>query len=134
MPAGLVKEFIKGRIFDFSVIEDIAEKFQVSKSVAALRFVDIGNCPIMVVYAISGKIQWGSHSDDFPFRRLRHGNGRGDNVPEMTVMGTYFYENDDSDCKKEETIYAGDCFDTRCEEDNDRKLYEWCIRVSEQSV
>ncbi len=127
MPSGRVKEFIKCRNFDFGVIEDIAEKFQVSKSAAALRFVEIGNGPIMVVYAISGKIQWVSHSDDFPFWRLRYGNGRGDKVPELTVMGTYFYENDDSDCKKEETIYAGDCFDTRREEDNDRKFYEWCI-------
>lgn len=127
MPTVSLKEFIKGRKFNFGVIEDIAQKYKVSRSAAALRFVEIGNCPIMVVYAFLGKIQWVSHSDDFPFLRLRHGNGRGDKVPELTVMGTYFYENDDSDCKKEETIYAGDCFDTKREEDNDRAFVEWCI-------
>lgn len=127
MPSRSVNEFIQGRPFSFQLIDAIADKYQVSKSAAALRFVEIGNCPIIVVYAISGKIQWVSHSDDFPFWRLRHGNGRGDKVPELTVMGTYFYENDDSDCKKEETVYAEDWFDTRRKEDNEKVFIEWCI-------
>ncbi len=127
MPTNSVKDLILGRRFDFSVIDDMAEKYKVSKSAAALRFADIGNAPIMVVYAMDGKIQWVSRSEDFPFWRLRYGNGKGDRVPENTVMGTYFYEQDNSDCKQEETVYAGDCFDTRREEDNDRKFIEWCI-------
>ena len=127
MPASSVKEYIKGRIFDFGVIDDIANKYQVSKSAAALRFVEIGNCPIMVVYAVDGRIRWVSRSEDFPLWRLRYGNGRGDKVPEYTVMGTYFYEKDESDCGKEETVYAQDCFDTRRDEDNDREFIEYCI-------
>ena len=35
-----------------------------------LLFADIGNTPIMVVYAIDGKIQWVSRSEDFPFWRF----------------------------------------------------------------
>ena len=90
----------------FQLIEAIADKFNVSKSAAALRFVDIGNYPIMVVFAIDGKIRWVSRSEDFPFWRLRYGNGNGDKVPEYTVMGTYFYEHDNGDCKSEETVYV----------------------------
>ena len=127
MPTIYVKQLIKGRCFDFGLIEEIAETFQVSKSAAALRFADIGNTPIMVVYAIDGKIQWVSRSEDFPFWRLRNGNGKGDRVPENTVMGTYFYEHDNSDCRQEETVFAGDCFDTKREEDNDMEFFEWCI-------
>lgn len=127
MPTNSVKELIKGRCFDFSVIEEITEKYKVSKSAAALRFAEIGNTPIMAVYAIDGKIQWVSRSEDFPFWRLRNGSGKGDRVPENTVMGTYFYEHDNSDCRQEETVFAGDCFDTKHEEDNDREFSEWCI-------
>ena len=127
MPATSFKAYIQNKPFNFHLIEAIADKYYVSKSAAALRFVDIGNYPIMVVYAVDGKIRWVSHGKKFPFWRLRNGSGKGDAVPEYTVMGTYFYENDDSDCKSEETVYAQDCFDTRTEEDNRREFIEWCI-------
>lgn len=133
MPEKSVKELIKGKAFNFGVIEEMASRYQVSKSAAALRFVDIGNCPIMAVYAVEGKIQWASRSEDFPFWRLRNGSGGGDNVPQLTVMGTYFYEKDASDCQSEETVYAGDCFDTRREEDNDREFYEWCLGYKDKA-
>ena len=81
----------------------------------------------MVVYAVNGKIRWTSHRDDFPFWRLKYGSGKGNKVPEYTVMGTFFYDKDDSDCNSEETIFAKDCFDTPREEDNNREFYEWCI-------
>lgn len=127
MPTVSIKAFVKGKSFNFQLIEAIADKYKVSKSAAALRFVDIGNYPIMVVYAVDGKIRWVSRSEDFPFWRLRYGNGKGDRVPEYTVMGTYFYEHDNGDCKSEETVYAQDCFVTRSEEENRREFYEWCI-------
>ena len=127
MPTNSIKELIKGCRFDFSVIEEIAEMYKVSKSAAALRFAEIGNTPIMAVYAMDGKIQWVSRSEDFPFWRLRNGSGKGDRVPENTVMGTYFYEHDNSDCRQKETVFAGDCFDTKREEDNDMEFFEWCI-------
>ena len=127
MPSASVKAFVKGKPFNFQLIEAIADNYKVSKSAAALRFVDIGNYPIMVVYAVDGKIRWMSKSEDFPFWRLRNGNGRGDSVPEYTAMGTYFYDKDNSECRSEETVYAQDCFVTRSEEENRREFKEWCI-------
>lgn len=134
MPSRSVKNFVAGKKFSFKVIEDIAAKFQVSKSAAALRFVDVGNNPIMVVYAVDGKIQWVSHSADFPFWRLRYGNGKGDKVPEYTVMGTYFYDNNNDDCRKEEIVYAQDCFETRSKDDNNRQFREWCIEYKNRAL
>ena len=134
MPTNSVKDFIKGRRFDFGVIEEIAQKYIVSKSAAAIRFADIGNAPIVVVYAVDGKIQWVKRSEDFPFWRLRYGNGKGDKVPENSVMGTYFYERDSDDCRKEELVYAEDWFDTHFESDNDREFLEWCIEYQNSAL
>lgn len=127
MPYESVRAFIKRKPFSFELIEELALTYNVSKSAAALRYVDIGDTPIMVVYAVNGKIRWTSHRDDFPFWRLKYGSGKGNKVPEYTVMGTFFYDKDDSDCNSEETIFAKDCFDTPREEDNYREFYEWCI-------
>lgn len=134
MPTSSVKEFVKGKSFSFQLIEELASTFQVSKSAAALRFADIGNYPIMVVYAIDGKIRWVSRSEDFPFWRLRNGSSKGDKVPEYTVMGTYFYKNDDSDCKSAETVFAQDCFVTRSEDENQMEFYEWCIGFQNRAL
>lgn len=130
MPYESVRAFIKRKPFSFELIEELALTYNVSKSAAALRYVDIGDTPIMVVYAVNGKIRWTSHRDDFPFWRLKYGSGKGNKVPEYTVMGTFFYDKDDSDCNSEETIFAKDCFDTPREEDNNREFYEWCIPYS----
>lgn len=127
MPYESVRTFIKRKRFNFELIEELASTYKVSKSAATLRYADIGNTPIMAVYAVDGRIKWVSHSDDFPFWRLKYGSGKGCKVPEYTVMGTFFYDKDDSDCNSEETIYAKDCFDTLREEDNNREFYEWCI-------
>lgn len=127
MPTKSFKEYIKGKQFSFELIEKLAAKYSVSKSAAALRFVSIGNTPILVCYAVDGKIRWVSHSDDFPFWRMRYGSGRGDRVPENTVMGTYFYEHDNSDCRRQEVVFAEDCFETKYQEDNKREFFEWCV-------
>lgn len=134
MPSRSVQDVIKGRPFGFHLIEEIATKFQVSKSAAALRFAQIGNYPIMIVYAIDGKIRWVKRSEDFPFVRLRYGSGKGDKVPEYSVMGTYFYENDNSDCRRAETVFAQDCFSTRFNEDNMRQFCEWCIEYRNSAL
>lgn len=134
MPSDSIIDFIKGRAFDFQLIEAIADRYKVSKSAAALRYADIGNHPIMIVFAVDGRIRWVNRSKEFPFWRLKYGSGRGDCVPENTVMGTYFYEKDSSDCRNEETVYAGDCFDTRFDTDNRREFFEWCIEYKNCAI
>ncbi|BCS85747.1 hypothetical protein prwr041_16400 [Prevotella herbatica] len=127
MPEYSFLDFIKGVPFDFSLIENIAKYYNVSKSAAALRYSAIGNIPIMVVFGINGKIRWVCRNENFPFWRMKYGNGRGDAIPENTVMGTFFYENNNSDCCQKEIIYAGDCFDINIKEENNQEFFEWCI-------
>ena len=134
MPSASVKAFVGRTPFSFAVIEAIADKYKVNKSAAAIRFAEIGNTPIMVVYAVDGKIRWVNKSEDFPFWKLRHGSGKGDKVPVNTVMGTYFYEHDRDDCRKDELVYAEDWFDTRFEEDNDKEFTEWCIEYQNSAL
>jgi len=133
MPKEDFVAYIKGKTFNYQLLESISIRYNVSLSAAALRFIAIGNYPIMILYAINGRIRWAYHSQDFPFYRLRYGNSRGDKVPENTVIGLYFYEHDDSDCKREEVIYAGDCFDTYRVEDNERVFKEWCIPYQDKA-
>lgn len=127
MPTNAFVKFTKGKSFGFNLLKGASDYFRVSLSATALRYTKIGDVPIMVVYAVNGFIRWACRSEDFQFWRLKHGNSCGDKVPENTVMGTYFYENDDSDCNSEEIIYAKDCFETRFKEENMRELIEWCI-------
>lgn len=127
MPDDVFKTFIKGKKFDFQLLQDLANVFNVSLSSAALRFVEIGNYPIMVVYGVDGKIRWVRRSEDFPFWRLRYGSEKGCRIPDDTVIGEYFYKNDESCCKSQEVVYAMDCFDTYRKEDNIREFLEWCV-------
>lgn len=127
MPTKSIKEFIERKPFNFHLVEEIAAQYNVSKSAAALRLVEIGNYSIMIVYAVDGVVRWVNRSEDFPFWRLRYGSSRGDRVPENTVMGSFFYEKDASDCGKEQIVFAQDCFDTRRVEDNEKRFIEWCI-------
>ena len=134
MPLGPFNAFAKGKTFDFQLFQDLADVFMVSLSAAALRFVEIGNYPIMVVYAVDKKIRWVRKSEVFPFRRLRYGNDKDGKIPENTVIGEYFYKNDDSCCKSEETIFAKDCFYTYREEDNMREFCEWCVPYKNRAI
>lgn len=134
MPGNAFKAYIRGKVFDFQLLQELADVFKVSLSAAALRFVEIGNYPIMVVYAVDKKIRWARSSEAFPFRRLRHGNDKDGRIPENTVIGEYFYKNDDSCCKSEEIVYAMDCFDTYREDDNMREFFEWCVPYKNRAV
>ena len=42
-------------------------------------------------------------------------------------MGDYFYKGDSSCCKQSEVVFAGDCFLTFKEEQNNIPFYEYCI-------
>lgn len=134
MPEDSFRSFVRGRTFEYDVLQELSDGFNVSLSAVAIRFAEIGNHPIMVVYAIDKKVRWVKRSKDFPFWRLHYGNGNGDKVPENTVMGDYFYENDDSSSRSEELVYAKDWFDTYRQEDNEREFTEWCVPYQNRAI
>ena len=124
MPLSQFKDDVREKAFSGDLIQQLADKYQVSFSACALRYMRLNLVPIMLVYAIDGKIKWQMRGDDFTFWRLRYGTNK---VPENTVMGDYFYNNDSTGCRQSEIVFASDCFHTQSEEENRLQFYEYCI-------
>lgn len=131
MPETHLREDLRGKEFSGQLIQSLADKYKVSFSACALRYMKMNCVPLMLVYAVAGRIKWQMRSDDFPFYRLRYGTSK---VPENTVMGDYFLNHDTSCCKQSELVFARDCFDTCTEEQNDLQFYEYCIPYKEQAL
>lgn len=121
MPEERFKKFILRKKFDFSIIQTLSNHFQTSLTATAIRFADLGNHPIMVVFSENGKVKWKSFSKDFPFQFLLYGN----KVPEDSVMGEYFYKNRQS--VGTEDVWAVDWFDFVTDRNVNRKFKEHCI-------
>lgn len=124
MPQTQFQMDVRCQIFSGQLIHSLAEKYKVSFSACALRCLHLNIIPLLLVFAENGKIKWQMHSPDFPFYRMKYGTYK---VPENTVMGDFFYKHDDSYCKRDEIVYAGDCFHTFSQEQNKLPFYEYCI-------
>ncbi|GHT35952.1 hypothetical protein AGMMS49574_26660 [Bacteroidia bacterium] len=121
---------IAGKKFNAEIIDLLKTEYKVSRTACALRFADIGNCPIMVVYAEKGYIKWFHSSNDFRYKYLI------DNkiVPKNTVMGEYFSKNNQADTYKTEMIWAIDCFNNVYKEDTRKQFYEYCITYQNSAL
>lgn len=128
MPTFLFKEDFEGKVLSGELIKAVADKYQVSFSACAIRYMKLNRTPIILVFSQNGKVKWQLRSKDFPFYRLKNGI---DKVPENTVMGDYFFKHDSSCCYQNEIVYAGDCFDTYSEEQNRIEFYEYCMGYNE---
>lgn len=58
MPEDNFRKDCYRRKFNFSIIEGLAEKYNVSLTACAIRFADIGNHPIMIVYCEDKEVKW----------------------------------------------------------------------------
>lgn len=110
------------RKFSYQIIDELAKKYQVSLTATAIRFSDIGNHPIMVVYSQANKIVWYCHSDDFPYWTLRHGKIK---VPEDTSAGDFFYKG--ITYRNTQEVFAIDWFNNVFQSHTYRKFNEHCI-------
>lgn len=123
MPENRIKKDVFRRKFSPTLIDEICEKYNVSVTAALLRFIALGNHPIMVVCSRNGMISWHRETVDFPFTFPLHGHkGK---VPEYTSAGEYFYTNTKNQGKTE-IVYAGEWFNLNYKEDKQRKFYEYC--------
>lgn len=124
MPEGWLKRDIFRRKLNIDLIKEIAIKYNVSVTATLLRFIALGNHPIMVVCSKDGKFKWLRYSDDFPFTFLIL--GADNSIPENTSAGEYFFEavrNSD----KTEIVFAEDWFRLSDPADRRRKMNEYCI-------
>lgn len=129
LPESRVKNDCFKRKFSFSIINELAKKYQASKTATALRFADIGNHPILVLCANKNKVKWKWSSKDFPYFYLKH---RKLKIPEDTIMGEYLYEG--KSCKGTQEVWAMDWFEGVRDRDIDRKFYEHCYAYSGNAV
>jgi Zn-dependent peptidase ImmA (M78 family) len=121
MPEERFKKFIQRKKFEFSVIRSLSEHFQTSITATAIRFADIGNHPLMIVFGEKGKIKWRWNSEDFPFKYLLYN----DKIPENSVMGEYFTNGRLPN--ETEEVCPIDWFNFIKEDDETRKFKEHCI-------
>ena len=124
MPWCMLKQDLRQDKFGGDVVNRLSKQYNVSFSAMAIRCLKCDYLPLMLLYAVDGRVKWQLHNEDFPFWQLRHGNAR---VPENTVMGEYFDNGDASSCRQDEVVFAGDCFHTFHLEQNDMQFYEYCI-------
>lgn len=122
MPEERFKKDIVRKKFNFELIDSLCKEYKVSRTACAFRFTEIGNHPIMIVYAESGIVKWTHYSDDFPFKYLINDNI----VPNDIVMGEFFKKSN-VDVFRTEEIWAIDCFKYVKDSDINRKFYEHCI-------
>jgi len=122
MPEKRFSKDCLGQKFKFSIIEKLAIKYKVSLTACAIRFTEIGNHPIMIVYCENNEVKWKWNSNDFPFKYLAE---KGNKIPEDTLVGDYFKTGTGS--KRTEQLWAGDWFNCYRHEDETRKIYEHVI-------
>ncbi len=130
MPESRFRGDVFKQKFSFVIIDALAKKYQVSKTACAFRFAEIGNHPIMIVYAENGTIKWKMESDDFPYKYLLNGKV----VPANTVMGEYFQKKNMQDTYQTEQVWAMDWFNYVHDRDVQRKFFEHCIPYHDKAL
>lgn len=130
MPAELFSRKVKRKKLELSLIEDIASYFGASKTATFLRYRDLGEFPVMIIFIEDGIIKWKSHNDDFPFKWLTIGN----KLPPFTVAGDFFYKNVEE--KKPAKVDAIEWFpeDFVCQRADKAKLWEQCFPSTPNSI
>lgn len=129
MPEYDFKKQVYKNKFSFEIIKSLSKRYNVSKSACAIRFAEIGNHPIMIVYAENGFIKWKKFSPDFPHQFLLYTN----KVPEDTVMGEYFITNKYDNIDTTEQVWAGDWFNIKKDLQNNQ-FYEHCISYKNSAI
>jgi Zn-dependent peptidase ImmA (M78 family) len=130
MPEDRFKQDVFRQKFSFELIETLCSNYKVSKTACAFRFAQIGNHPILIVYAENGVVKWKTESDDFPYKWLLNGN----DVPTATVMGEYFFKNNKKDTYKTEQVWAVDWFNYVKDYDVNRSFFEHCIPYKDKAL
>lgn len=123
MPEERFRKDIGNKKFGIEVIDYLRAEYKISRTACALRFADIGNYPLLIVYAENNIIRWSYSSEDFPFKWMINDKI----VPRYTVMGDYFNNNHIAEVFQTEQVWAIDCFKYVKDEDQQRKFYEHCI-------
>lgn len=122
LPEQRVRKDCHRRKFNFSLINDLAAKYQTSITATTIKLMTIDKHPIMLVCSVAGKIKWFKCSHDFPYKWLKKPFGI---VPKNTLAGAYFTSKEKFN--EEFPVTANDWFENVWDKDIDRTFYEKCI-------
>lgn len=130
MPSDLYHSKVKGKKMNLALMEDVSSCFNVSMLASFLKYISLGDFPVMVIYLEDGLVKWKRCSRDFPFQFLRINS----QVPAYTVAGDSFYHNNvESEPEKIDAIeWFPEDFQIRFKKD--WKLWEQCYKVSENGL
>lgn len=130
MPSHLFIKKVKARKLDLGVIESASEYFGSSKTATFLRYKDLGDYPLMVIFIENGIIKWKQPSHDFPFTWLP----KDSKLPALTVAGDYFYHNvkEEKPAKVDAIEWFPD--DYKLKGNETQKLWEQCFPFSRNAI
>lgn len=126
MPAKLFYNKCKGKQFGPEIIDNLAERFQVSKTASILRFVQKGNYPVCVIYCTDNKMKWWKKSEDFRYYLQFNYNSpppSGSVVEELFTQNTHYFEDE-----RKQQVLKSTWFDLGYEE-QDVFVYEFCLHA-----
>ena len=126
MPATLFKRKVTRRKLELSLIENVANYFGASKTATFLRYRELGDFPVMIIFIENGLIRWKTASNDFPFKWLPLKS----KVPAWTVAGDYYYKGVKE--TKPAKVDAMEWFpeDFNMQRNENHKLWEQCFTVN----
>jgi hypothetical protein len=129
MPENEFKKMCTGR-FNLDLIKKIAQKFHTSTTATLLRYKDIGNYPIAVIYSEGGLIKWKFFSPDFVLQFIPTNSP----IPINTIAYDIFKAKYNS--TEPEQIDAIDWFpnDFNIKRYMSWKFWEYSFRVSEKGI
>jgi len=124
----IIKDCYK-RKFNFNILDELSKKYQTSLTSTAIRFSEIGNHPILIVFCEDNKIKWHWSSEGFPFKYFLNGINI---IPKDTIVAEYFKTNRKP--KGTEIVWAMDWFNYVSKRDDSRQFFEHCIPHKNQAI
>lgn len=127
MPEFLFSPLCKGKL-SINLIKKLSGTFNSSITATVLRYKDLGDIPIAIIYLEKGIVNWSFYSHDFILQYLP----KGSKVRPGTVAYDFIYNNVELS-ENPELIDAVDWFpeDFNIEKYSKWKFYEYCIPVSD---
>lgn len=131
MPSESFSRKVRQKKMSLQLIEEVSDYFKASKTATFLRYRDLGDYPVMIIYIENGIIKWKSHSADFPFTWIPYKSA----VPAWTVAGDFYYKG----VKEAKPVKVGaiEWFpeDFKLQNGNEgQQLWEQCFPVTRDSI
>ena len=130
MPTEPFKKLVSKKNLSLKLVEQLSAYFDASKTAIYLRYRDLGEFPVMVIFIENGFVKWKSETNDFPYKWLPKGSA----VPPLTVAGDYYHHGRTE--SQPVTVPASEWFpeDFRIQRGDDMQLWEECFPATRTSI